>query len=151
MKIQSAVIVLAVTITLGVTFHIHYANSQAVNPNLTLDCTADAAMFHATAEAIPDFNINAAPMNVTYSGNADLEVCVGNVRKAGNVPFAIVKTLLNGQVVGLRAVATLTEGGSFWQGKEACSDGRYNNFPIADNAHDTYLWGCPDCCEESSS
>ncbi len=133
------------------TFYMSEVFLIPLNLITSIDCTADAAMFHATAEAIPDFNINAAPMNVTYSGNADLEVCVGNVRKAGNVPFAIVKTLLNGQVVGLRAVATLTEGGSFWQGKEACSDGRYNNFPIADNAHDTYLWGCPDCCEESSS
>ena len=74
MKIQSAVIVLAITITLGVTFYLHFSAHAVPQVNIL---EAEAGPWGASAKSRPTvINLETHAINDYYSGTCEINLCV---------------------------------------------------------------------------
>ena len=147
MKIQSVVIVLAVTITLGVTFYLHYsADAHAIDR-----LQAEATRFFAWARAEVD-NDDPQKHLVGFTATADaaLEVCINCNISNLNKRITAKVVLENGQKVldTTNAVALLFRFGWIRHGKEAeAAVAHIPNF----KAFKIYLGGCNDCGNDCGS
>ena len=138
MKFQFVVLILAVALAVGASFHLHYTAQAA--PELGGEATANAKTAKATAEPGVD-NVDNHEIGDSFDGHANVVVCVAGdeASVSKGISVLIVRDFFRGKKARKNGAEVSKDGGKE-DGKDASSNATLDGAPDF-NASDSYKGG----------